>query len=186
MHGEMGLMARKGRHRKAGYRKPSGDLIETQKTESALLIALRQPHRQLAPPTHADDARAGTPLGCLNLIGAVSHAEYAAAYRFARIVNRYRPVINSPNANPPSIAGAFEPKRGGHEITDAAERTFDYNEALAALNPAGHTSIVIVNQMAVYGEQCPYGGFGALIRGLRRLRDFFDLTDKAKSLQVGN
>jgi hypothetical protein len=181
-------MARRGRKRKQGYRKPSGDLIVTQieKQESAQIIAMRQPHRKTAPISHVEDARAETPLGILNIIGAVSNQEYAAARRYARIVNRYRQVISSPNPNPPSIGGVFEPKHGGGgEIEDAVERTLEFDAVDEALSNAGHTSKNSVNRMAIFGEPCPVGTFPAMMRGLRKLTEYFDLTDRRKSELVG-
>lgn len=182
-------MARRGRKRKGGHRKPSGDLIKgepKEKGESAMIIALHQPHRRTASLGHSDDRRAETPLGILNMIGAVSNQEYAAARRYARIVNRYRQVINSPNPSPPSIGGAFEPRYGGYEIEDAGERKAEYNAVYEALDQAGKTALNSVNRMAVYGEPCPLGTFPALMRGLRSLTSYFDLTDRQKSAQVGN
>lgn len=173
------IVTRKGRPRKSGYRKPSGDLIKTaESTVSPIVVALRQPHRRFAPTDRADDARAETHLGQMNMDGSISNADYNAARRYARIVNRYRAVISSPNPNPPSIAGIMESRRGSsRDITDARERKAEYDAAFEALSNAGHTAARAVAHMAVYGQPCPYGAFEPMKRGLGLLREHFERVD---------
>jgi hypothetical protein len=166
---------RRGRHRKSGTRKPSGDIVQ-EKPISPQDVARLQPHRRDAPLDMKDSALAETPFGTLYLIGALSGEEYYSGVRFARIVRRYWAVICAPKPDANSIAGAMEPKRGGAEIEDAAERKADYDAAFEALGQAGHTSKLTVSRVAVHGEPIPHKGFGALVRGLRTLREFFELT----------
>lgn len=170
-------MARSGRKRKSGNREPNGRIDRKEQVESAIIIALRQPHRQFAPIEHADDARAATDLGQLNMKGFITNAEYAAARRYARIFSRYRQTLSGPNPSPPSIAGAFEPKRGGAEILDGRERKADYDAAFEALMNAGQTAAKGVSRMAIYGEPCALGAGEAVKRGLRLLREFFERED---------
>lgn len=177
MHGA--LMT--GRKRKQGHRYPSGDVIREQQ-ESAHDIAMRQPHRMDAPLSSKLDQRAETPFGRLNLIGAISGEEYRAGNRFARLSARYRAVIDAPSTSTKSNAGALEPKGAAPIIEDAKERKEQYLAALEALEGAGRTSAGAVALMTVHGEACPYGGFGPLVRGLRYLREHFELTDRVKSM----
>ena len=172
-------MGRSGRHRKQGYRKPSGDIIRSGEKESPKVIALRQPHRRLVEPDAILSQDAATPLGVLFIIGAVSTDEYRSAERFARIVARYRMAIESPRCSIASISGAFEPKRGMPYFEDHEERRDEYDDAFEALSEAGNQSARIVALMAVQGEPCPQNGYHALIRGLRRLSEHFGLTKTA-------
>lgn len=186
MHGNIIAMAsrRRGRNRKPGPRHASGELVRD-KPESPLSIALGQPHRSDAPLEMKDHALAETPFGTLFLIGALSPEEYKSGVRFAKIVRRYHAVISAPKPDATSIAGAFEPKRGGSEIEDATERKADYDAAHEALRGgAGHTSNNNVNRVVVYGEPVPYRGFGSLVRGLRVLREFFEQLDRARGADL--
>ena len=176
---------RTGRKRKQGHRYPSGDIVQDQ--ESPHKIALRQPHRRDAPIGYEHDQRAETPLGRLNLIGAVSHEEYRAANRFARIVSRYRVVIDAPKSSVASNAGIMEPKKSLPVIDDADERKREYDGAFEALGTAGHIAACTVAKVAVQGEPCPHAGFWSLIRGLRALREHFEQVDRrGKSEYLGN
>jgi len=181
------MSKRRGRSRKQGQRHPAGQLVQSLKGESPKVIALRQPHRREAPTDFVDDARAETPLGILNMIGAIPNLEYGAARRYAQIVRRYRAVIQAPSADPSSLAGAMEPKRGGQgNILDAVERKWDYDQAFEALQTAGKTAAQVVARMAVHGEPCASGAFPALIRGLKILVEHFDLTSRSKSRHSRN
>lgn len=177
-------MARRGRKRKVGQRKPCGRLKpeKQEKGESAQVIALRQPHRRDAPPEMSDDQRAETPLGRLYLIGAVSSGQYAAARRYARIAALYHRDILAPRHSPPSIAGAFEPRWGRVlDEDDAHTRKADYDSALEALEQAGRAAAYAVNRMSVYGEPCTHRGFAGLIRGLNALERHFEIVDRLTS-----
>lgn len=186
MHGVILQMARTGRKRKMGPRYNSGD-VKPEKGEDPREVAIRQPHRQMAPEDSRHDQRAETPLGILNIIGAIPSREYRAARRFASIVARYRAVLDVPQASPPSISGAFEPQRPiPPDIEDAAERKADYDAAFEALHLAGRTAANVVSRVAVFGEPCPAGCFPALMRGLERLAFRFELTDGTKSQYLGN
>lgn len=185
MSGAVLQMARIGRKRKPGARKPSGD-IRPEPAESPRAVAMRQPHRQMAPEDSRHDQRAETPLGCLNIIGAVPNREYAAARRFAGIVGRYRSVIDAPGTSR-SIAGLMEPRQAQGEPVDYHEAKAEYDAAFEALETAGNRAACAVSRMAVHGEPCPAYGFQALMRGLHSLVFHFDLTDNPKSLYtVGN
>jgi len=167
-------MARRGRKRKSGARYPSGDRIP-ERVESPHAIALRQPHRRDAPLEAKHDQRAETPFGTLNLIGAISGAEYRAGLDFARIVRRWRAVVCAPKPHVDSLAGVLEPRPSPLAIDDPAERKHDYDAAFEALARAGQTAAVIVARVVVHEEPVPPGGFDALVRGLRMLRDHFGL-----------
>lgn len=181
MHGTIAMASRRrGRIRKVGDRHPGGKLVQ-EKPMSPQDVALGHPHRRDAPEDMRDHHLAETPFGTLRLIGALSGEEHGAGVWFARVVRRYRAVISAPKPDANSIAGAFEPKRASAEIQDATERKFDYDAAFEALNEAGRTSALIVSRVVVHGEAVSYQGFGALVRGLRALRDHRELTERAKS-----
>jgi hypothetical protein len=115
------------------------------------------------------DARASTPLGQLNLIGAIPNDLYAAGVRLARIVRRWREVVDAPRLAP-SIAGLGQPGSGaGSVVEDADQRKVDYQNAMAALATVSKAAKAITLWVVVEGGRVPAGGFGHLMNGLRAL-----------------
>jgi hypothetical protein len=100
-------MARRGRRRKFGPRNRSGDLARTNsesKFDFRALAAL-QPHRVWLPQEKRLDQKAASPLGCLNLLGVITDAQYRAGLRYAIVVGKYRAVIETPSATAGSGRG---------------------------------------------------------------------------------
>jgi hypothetical protein len=89
-------MARPGRKRKIGPRHPGGDLVRPQ--FDARSLATLQPHRVWLPEEKRMDQKAASPLGCLNLLGVLTDAQYLAGVRYAVVVGKYRAVIETPRA----------------------------------------------------------------------------------------
>lgn len=90
---------RAGRKRKIGAREKNGRLQRRGKAEvleEAVRVARAMPHRRRLRSNDRIDARAESPLGRLNVRGAISAGEYAAGETFAAIVGRYRAVIEGP------------------------------------------------------------------------------------------
>lgn len=90
---------RAGRKRKIGAREKNGRLQRRGKpemVEEAVRVARAMPHRRSLRSNDRIDARAESPLGRLNVRGAISSGEYAAGETFAAIVGRYRAVIDGP------------------------------------------------------------------------------------------
>src|SRR5690242_810276 len=100
-HKELTVMV--GRKRKAGRRYKSGQRVQ-EKGITPAQVAATMPHRAGLPADRRHDQKAESPLGALNLIGALSVVQYDAGLKYRDIVRRYRAVIDSPNPNPATIS----------------------------------------------------------------------------------
>jgi hypothetical protein len=169
-------MAHLGRRRKAGRRNRSGDLVRPQ-FEFRDLAAL-QPHRVWLPEEKRLDQKAASPLGCLNLLGILSDAQYRAGIRYAVVVGKYRAVIETPRATSGSGRGYDCPGdlacgRSGAPC-ECRQRKERYDAAFAAALDAGQAAARAVARVAVHGEPCPQGALAALKRGLDALAKHFE------------
>jgi len=171
-------VARKGRKRKTGPRKPSGDLRDGPKI-SPKVIAMHQPHRQAVPEASRHDQRAESPFGALILNHVITSAQYRAGCRYARIFRRYLAAISAPSPTPPSIAGIMEPKYSGH-LPDAIarERKMEYNAAFEYLGTAGQRPQRAVARVAVNEQPCPEEEIENLRTGLSTLDRHFVEVDR--------
>jgi len=176
-------MARRGRKRKIGLRHPGGDLVRVQFDLRGL--ATLQPHRVWLPREKRLDQKAGSPLGCLNLLGVLSDAQYLAGVRYAVVVGRYRAVIETPSATAGAGRGyncPGDPKcgRDGAEPCECRQRKERYDAAFAAVIEAGQRAARAVARVAVHGEQCPPGALPDLKRGLDALARHFNCGAKGR------
>jgi hypothetical protein len=165
-------MARRGRKRKIGLRHPAGELVRPPFDFRSL--ATLQPHRVWLPESKRMDQKAASPLGCLNLLGVLSDAQYLAGVRYAVVVGKYRAVIETPRATSGAGRGYDCPGdlRCGREGGDPCEcrhRKERYDAAFAAVLEAGQRAARAVARVAVHGEQCPRGALADLKRGLDAL-----------------
>lgn len=159
------------------------------------LVVLAQPHRRGWKVETKEngrkvrdqrlDQRAENPLGGLNLVGAISDAQYLAGKEYARVVARYRVVLAAPKPYPRSI-GSADRIEGGYSETllsddECERRESAYQRAFEALWDAGQSAAHAVARVAVYEEACPHGRFSDLIRGLEALSLHFGLTKPATS-----
>lgn len=108
---------RRGRRRKAGPRN-HGRLVPSQDVRG---VVLDQPHRKWLQGA-ADgrlDQKAESPLGRLNLAGHVSDAQLEAGKRMAKVVARYRVVLDSwdptRGRSDGPIGPSDRPRVGSHE-----------------------------------------------------------------------
>jgi hypothetical protein len=169
-------MARRGRKRKIGLRHPGGDLVRLQFDLRGL--ATLQPHRVWLPEEKRMDQKAGSPLGCLNLLGVLTDAQYLAGVRYAVVVGKYRAVIETPSATAGAgrgydCPGDLKCGRGPGEDCECRQRKERYDEAFAAVIEAGQRAARAVARVAVHGEQCPRGALPDLKRGLDALAKHF-------------
>jgi hypothetical protein len=140
-------------------------------------LAALQPHRVWLPEERRLDQKAGSPLGCLNLLGVLSDAQYLAGTRYAVVVGKYRAVIETPRA----ISGAGRGYDCPGDLTcgrdgrrcECRHRKERYDEAFAAVLEAGQRAARAVARVAVHGEACPRGGLADLKRGLDALARHF-------------
>ncbi len=166
-------MARRGRKRKFALRHPGGELVRAEREH----LAARQPHRVWLPEEKRLDQKAGSPLGCLNLLGILSDAQYLAGVRYAVVVGKYRAVIETPSTTSGSgrcydCAGDLACGRDG-KVCECRRRKERYDNAFAAVLEAGQRAARAVARVAVYGEACPRGGLADLKRGLDALAKHF-------------
>jgi hypothetical protein len=175
-------MARLGRRRKVGPRHPSGDLVRPQFDMRGL--AALQPHRVWLPEEKRMDQKAASPLGCLNLLGVLTDAQYLAGVRYAVVVGQYRAVIETPRATAGSGRGydcAGDLRCGrDREPCECARRKERYDAAFAAVIEAGQRAARAVARVAVHGEQCPRGALADLKRGLDALAKHFGGAKKGR------
>lgn len=140
-------------------------------------VARRQPHRMRLYEDVCHDARAMTAFGQLNIIGAIPRELYAAGVRLAKVVRRWREVVDAPRLAP-SIAGIGQAGgRAGRDIEDAAARKGDYDQAMGALANAHRGAKSITLLVAVEGFGVPPNGFSDLIAGLTALKSIDKSTE---------
>src|SRR5260370_13274864 len=169
-------MARRGRRRKIGLRHPGGDLVRPRFDVRSL--ATLQPHRVWLPEEKRMDQKAASPLGCLNLLGVLSDAQYLAGVRYAVVVGKYRAVIETPRATAGAGRGYDCPRdprcgRGPGESCECRQRKERYDAAFLAVIEAGQRAARAVARVAVQGEQCPRGALPDPNRRLHALANDF-------------
>jgi hypothetical protein len=173
---EASPMTRRGRKRRAGLRHPGGELKRPQFDFRGL--ATLQPHRVWLPESKRLDQKAASPLGCLNLLGALSDAQYRAGVRYAVVVGKYRAVIETPSATSGAGRGydcPGDPRCGrDRHPCECRRRKQRYDAAFAAVLEAGQRAARAVGRVAVHGEPCPRGALPDLKRGLDALAQHFD------------
>lgn len=156
MHGTIAMhVTRKGRKRKAGGRKPSGDLIA--RPVDYRSIAALNPDRRCLPISQRLSEKAGTLLGRLNLVGQISDGEYEAGTRYQRIVAQYLQMANAPRLSQmrPLVKSDIDPDAVSmsvflvHEDRDQAI-TDRYMRAYEAVSEsAGRSGHMAVNRVAI-------------------------------------
>lgn len=175
-------MAWRGRKRKIGHRHPGGELVRVQFDIRDL--ASLQPHRVWLPEEKRMDQKAASPLGCLNLLGVLTDAQYAAGVRYAVVVGRYRAVIETPSA----ISGAGRGYDCPGDLNcgrvgapcECRRRKERYDAAFAAVLEPGQRAARAVARVAVHGEPCPRGALSDLKRGLDALAKHFGGEGKVR------
>jgi hypothetical protein len=176
-------MARRGRKRKIGLRHPSGELVQP-RFDARGLVTL-QPHRVWLPEAQRMDQKAASPLGCLNLLGVLSDAQYGAGIRYAVVVGNYRAVIETPRA----MSGAGRGYDCPGDLTcgrdgapcECRKRKERYDAAFLVVIEAGQRAARAVARVAVHGEPCPRGALADLKRGLDALAQHFGCAGKPRS-----
>ncbi|HWF93656.1 MAG TPA: hypothetical protein VG291_01715 [Xanthobacteraceae bacterium] len=175
-------MARRGRKRKIGLRHPGGELVRLQFDIRSL--ATLQPHRVWLPQEKRMDQKAASPLGCLNLLGVLTDAQYLAGVRYAVVVGKYRAVIETPRAISGAGRGYDCPGdlKCGREGTpcECRRRKERYDAAFAAVLEPGQRAARAVARVAVHGEPCPRGALPDLKRGLDALAKHFGGAGKGQ------
>ena len=183
-----------GRKRKAGKRKPSGDLIleRTPTSPEAIarkreLIASQMPHRAMLPAGKQVDTRAESAFGRMSIIGLVDATQYAAGIEYRRRVSRYRAVIECPNPNPGAIS--LDGRMGGvarfFSDDDARKRRDDHQRAFEALNCSGRKALDAVNVAVIKDQMIAGDRLKYLRTGLDALAEYLGLTETRKSASGG-
>lgn len=202
MHGALSTMTtiirnRRGRKRRTtAARKADGriDHVPVDYRE----MAGDWPHRRGLPMIQGRDGKpvpggqtehAENPFGRLYVLGRITWAQHEAGEKYARIVGRYRAVIEAPTSSPRSIAGTGEPTGAFFHMDDstAAARKKTYDDAFAALwiegqKPARTVARVCVNAQPIATHE----EMAWLICGLDALAAHFGLTKPGKSRPCNN
>ena len=176
-------MARRGRKRRVGLRHPGGALVRPHLDVRGLVTL--QPHRVWLPEEKRMDQKAASPLGCLNLLGVLSDAQYLAGIRYAVVVGKYRAVIETPRATSGAgrgydCAGDLRCGRERGNPCECRHRKQRYDAAFAAVLEAGQRAARAVARVAVHGEQCPRGALADLKRGLDALAKHFASAERGQ------
>lgn len=174
---------RRGRKRKSGRRQPAGRLIVEKPNYRDM--AKQWPSRTDLPEPVRLAPEASTEFGKVYLRGYITDEQYRAGMMYARIVNKYRAVIEGPNPSPTSIAGT-QAAGGGisyMDPTEAAKRKERYNEAFMAVFDAGQKAARSVARHAVYHHMLAHPDDLKYLRmGLSALARYFGLTGRYKSV----
>lgn len=137
-------------------------------------LAAQQPHRVWLPDRDRLSEKAVTPLGGLNLVGAITDRQYDAGNNYVGVVARYRATIGMP------IAGYTGSSRSltcagqrGCDPCECRRRKERYDNAFEAVSRAGNRAARAVARVAVHGQACERGELDNLRRGLDELVKHF-------------
>jgi hypothetical protein len=175
---------RKGRKRKSGRRTSNGAIVRPPPPNYRDMAAA-QPHRIWLPESVRLSEKAGTVLGCLNLLKRISDDQYEAGRRYSVLVGAYHAVAGLPSA----MSGNGR----GYDCIGASDcpadscicriRTEKYMEAYNAVSrAAGRASHMAINQVAIWNEPITSAGLEPLRLGLNALIHHFGLTSGRKSV----
>lgn len=181
MHGMIGR-TRKGRKRKSGHREPSGR--NQRRPVDYRSMAAAQPHRNWLPEALRLDERAGTVLGCLNLLKRISDEMYEAGRHYGVIVGAYLAMANAPRGT----AGQGR----GYDCTGEWDcptetciclaRTERFNRAYEAISrSAGRPAHMAINRVAIQDQICAVEQIEPLRLGLAALAGHFGLTGTGRN-----
>ena len=181
-------MKRRGRKRKLGRRKPSGDLLLLRERESPAARALQMPHRRRFGAA-AVDQRAESELGRMRLVEAIAEEEYLAGVEYARIWRAYVSTLAGPHrAAIREVTGAFYDCGGclgmvGTDFCLCELRKRKWLGVQRALRAAGWAALLEVQRVVVGEMEC--GQAAHLRLGLSTLASYLGLTKNPKGI-VGN
>lgn len=179
---------RKGRKRKSGRRTESGQLAR--KPVDYRAMAALQPHRSWLPAALRTDEKAGTILGCLNLLNRISDHEYEAGRRYSVIVGAYLAMANAPRGTAGAGKGydcsgeqsCSETRQLIGQTCICLDRTERFNRAYEAISRrGGRPSHMAVNWVAIQDHPCGPDHLEALKLGLSALASHFGLTNHGNS-----
>jgi hypothetical protein len=199
MHGNIAMQLgrnRKGRKRKSGYRKPSGDVILI-RTDYRAMAALT-PTRISLPAAYRLDERAETQIGRLNIVWRTSglpyatrpgipDVEYEAGTKYANVVRAYLRLANAPRlaqmqnlwpsgSDPealPAQRRSVELDPDGEKVTERYTRAYE-----AVSDSAGRPGHMAVNRAVVHDQPCSADQLIHLRVALRGLAAYFGLTNQ--------
>ena len=144
-------------------------------------LAAAQPHRRCLPEADRLSEKAGTVIGCLNLLGRISDDQYEAGKRYSVIVGAYRAMIGVPQG----LSGGG--KAGNcwgiapcpSETCVCLARKNRYDDAYCAIRT--HAAHLAVNAVAIHDHDISPDQLIHLRAGLSALARHFGLTGKGKS-----
>ncbi len=179
MHGNLGATGMTGlnRHGKKRRKRATGCRTATgricRKPVDYRAQAAAQPHRRHLPEALRLSEKAGSVIGCLNLIGRISDHEYEAGRRYSVIVGAYHSVIGCPTA---MSGGGRGQGCTGEANCDPCECRFLTNRYMRAYeaipNRKAHMAI---NRIVVGDELCDPSQLVHLRDGLNALARHFGL-----------
>ena len=188
-------LGRAGRHRKRRARYPSGRIKPDEKKPDDRIRASRQPHRRNLPPDVRLSEKAESPLGRLNLRGAITDEQLEGGRLYAVIVGQYRSVIEAPRSTAGSGRGSgcvencsllANPFGDGLVRCTCLEARRRYDAAFEAVAKVGRRPLMEVNLVAVQGAELPPEHLVYLDVGLTALARHFGLTGRREPRDCQN
>jgi hypothetical protein len=180
MHGTITAMAQNpplNRRGKKRRKRASGDRTATgrvcRKPVDYRAQAAAQPHRQWLPEAHRLSEKAGSVIGCLNLIGRISDHQYEAGRRYSVIVGAYRSIIGCPTA---MSGGGRGQGCTGDKNCDPCRCQFLTNRYMRAYEAIPYRKAhMAINRVVVGDELCDTVQLEHLRAGLNALARHFGL-----------
>jgi hypothetical protein len=156
------VIRKAGRKPKKGKRYPSGKVIPEKMTSEQIIahrkvVAATMPHRRGLPAEVRHREMAESPLGALQLIGAITQQQFDALHEYRKIVARYRAVISAPNPNPQApqlghVRGVASLVLSDEQAIARRER---YLRAFEAIT--GHHARTVVNSVVIHDRPLQAG-----------------------------
>lgn len=174
----------RGRKRKAGRRTSNGRLAREPLPDVRAAVG-EQPHRAWLPAHMRLWEKAGDPLGCLQIKGAITEQQYEAGRLYAYFAGSYRAVIGGPRVlGGNGRGGDCNPLACVPEQCECLYRKQRYFSAIIALLGAGEACKRAVENLVLHGRPPEY--LVELTFGLDRLVEHFGLTGSRNTANARN
>ena len=187
------MMARRGRPRKMGKRKPCGRLTDAEQRamrKDVRTTVMEQPHRRWLDGPSRRDQRAETEIGRLYLAGMLTEPKYWAAERWRSIVEQFHVVMATP-VRPGSQLGGMvasgvgqDEESGKNELETDEERhrrvLWQHGLAMAAIRSVAYSASVFeaMERVILDDRPCTARDLVLLDRGISALCHMWKMTEE--------
>ena len=172
-YGAQKTMSRSGAKRKFRGTTPGRQNVRRLSDDD---LMAQQPHRAWLPEARRMDAKAATPLGGLNLIGAITDNQYEAGQRYVVVVAEYRSSIGVPMEGYTSSGKGYACTGALRcEDCECRRRKDRYDRAFEAVSAPSQRAARAVSHVAVFGKGCQSDELAHLKIGLTALSRHFGI-----------